>query len=306
MSDLILTLLKYLKDNLGQSRLASLAVTSAALIGLTFIIVNNLLHTPDALDTLENPIFQSITIFIIAAAFCMLISEGHRLSLFWKRLIFAVAFSSVIGFVLYITYDPTPTFEINLMVHSGSQLDDKTKMKLLSSFEGTHFHVTLIESDQCPTIEGSSVLFDQTLRVCTPNLKVGTDLYTILITRLELEDENYSNLFYRFEGPFAIISSKGVGDSNDDPLILKYLVVTIPLVAMQSWAYDHGLSILRDRTPDKEHGCLFDFSTHKGFFIEKIKSGPTLCKEEAIGIQKAFGKRLGKEYLYVLKNIQPQ
>ena len=74
----------------------------------------------------------------------------------------------------------------------------------------------------------------------------------------------------------------------------------IPLVTLHG---SSDIELIKDRSPDTEHGRLFDFSKNRERLKEKLKTGPTLCDEEASGIRKAFGKHILKEYENVLKRV---
>ena len=200
--------------------------------------------------------------------------------------------------------DTTPIFKIDLVFDETARLDPVLLTRFLTRSQQPHLHITMLDRQLVAPDDGHVMVFDKTLREATLRLRSPIEAtHTILVTSKMLANADWGNLFYSARGNFGVISLRGVADltnPDDQNLALRYLASMIPLASMHALANELQISLLPDRSPATEHGCLHDFSVNRLLLVEKLRRGPELCAAEVAAISAAFGSTLVAEYQQIL------
>jgi hypothetical protein len=211
------------------------------------------------------------------------------------------------------------TSRIDVVVDDQLKIDYALLDTILREVQQDHIKLTLFDKDFLAGSPGGGLLFhDVAVKVTNEGQlrSLDTTTYTVLLTNRHLSGHDstgvlWSNLFYLAGPRFGIVSTWGLDDlaielnKNLTPgeaaaILSKYLKTLIPLTALQGQASALGKALLGRRSPETDHGCLTDFSKNRVLFVQKLRSGPVLCKDEYDGVAEVLGPAVAEEFKAIL------
>lgn len=281
------------------------AVVSIALSAAVFLALQYFQATPEAVNTLQNPIF-----FLIASATALIVTAFLlKLSARVPRLIampvLALETLAIAALAVHVFVDQSPKFKVDVIYDSAALPSAKLRNAVMQAVQTDHFQLTAVSRTVSYRDDSHAVLASDALGDLATKLRdKSISTPTILVTSKQLNNSEYANLFYSVQGSLAILSVHGIADLatiDGQNLTVRYLAAMLPLIAMHAEASARDRVLLSSRAPDTEHGCLHDFSTQRSILLEKLSSDLAMCATESETISAIFGKQITLEYREILR-----
>ena len=212
----------------------------------------------------------------------------------------------------------TTTLTVDVIVDQGSDIGESLLTAVFRDLQREHITVArLLDSKLSSMLTRDNLDVDEVILGVLRNGELRSPdkaSYTILVTdrRLSRPRQQLDNLFYFAHHRFGLLSVRNLDDSNlailigdmrqgeRVELLRKYLTAFIPLTAMLGEANARQKTLIADRGPATDHGCLSDFSNQLRALIDKLRAGPAMCPEEYDGIASTFGATVAADYKAIL------
>ncbi|MDO8937973.1 MAG: hypothetical protein Q7U98_02320 [Methylicorpusculum sp.] len=288
-------------DFLVSSSYGTIILSAAFILLASFTLLNHNASDSSTITTLREPVFlviASLTVFI-AALLVLRQSNGVPRYIAIVILLLIAAIETAIYWQF-----KTPEFQVDIVLDDTINPSSGFVTKLLGVLNQPHFQPALLDKRINFNEADDKLFFGDAVSALTQIKKTRSNsTHTLLITHRRLFDSKWQNLFYSIQGRIAVISIFGIGTQDDrlnDPLVERYLAAMITLATLHSEASTRFRTLLPDRSPISEHGCIHDFSSDRRLLVEKLRQDIGLCPSEAMAITSVFGSAITTEFRTIL------
>lgn len=293
---------KFVEKFLGAKH-GGAALALILLVGVSYLGVKEMRASPDAVETLIDPWFLTMVWFAASAALCYTLWQTNLGRASRVTGILLVVSSGTAGWWNFVQVQPT-TIRVDVVLDPNSTLRIQETADFFATLQQAHIIVTLLTGSSTGLNSSDQLDFEEAKASLLWTLRpASVATHTVFVTPRQLSGGGWQNLFYMTSPRLSVVSTYGIllsVESERQKMLQKYLATTVPLAAMHGQALEINKTLLSDRDPSTEHGCLHDFSVDKQLFMEKLRRGPKMCAIESAEIAKVFGSEIASEYRAIL------
>ena len=295
MNELVKPLIDWLKGSRLGSELLVVIGALAALFSLTLYLMT----TPQALNALRAPAFVAGTLVIIALWAASLCWRAHRLQPVLRRPGAAAIVTGAVAAAYFVVRPaPVPPLpKLSVVVVFDPTTDYVSRINPLAEQLRSPIFDPILDDRPIDLGPGDSLsegdrgrIVEALARNDVHPSEPANGPIPILITAKSLANDQFTNLFSLTWSDLIVISTHDVGTAGSlrEDIVAKYVATSIAMESIAAYAMSRDTTIVHDRSPGANRGCLSDFHRVRATFIDMAQH-PVLCPEEAQGISSVLG-----------------